>query len=43
MKKVLLALVITVFSVGAFACDGTGKGKGKEEEKRFTSPVTNIR
>ncbi len=35
MKKVLFAMFICVFSVGAFACGGGNKDK--EEEKRFTS------
>ena len=44
MNKILLALVITVFSVGAMACDGSGKGKEKEtEEKRMDSPVSFVR
>jgi hypothetical protein len=35
MKKVVFAMAICVFTVGAFACGGGNKDK--EEEKRFTS------
>lgn len=35
MNKILLAVFVMVFSVGALACGG----KGKEEEKRF-DPMT---
>lgn len=31
-RKILLAIFLVVFSVGAFACGG---GKDKEEDKRF--------
>lgn len=39
MNKILLALVITVFSVGAFACGGDGN---KDKDKNFetiTRPI----
>lgn len=32
MNKILLALFVCVFSVGALACDGDGK-KDKEDDK----------
>lgn len=36
MNKILLALFVCVFSVGAFACGG-GDSKDKEEDKKFTT------
>lgn len=40
MNKILLALVIGVFSVGAFACGGNGN-KDKEDKKfeTITRPI----
>lgn len=35
MNKILLALFVCVFSVGAFACGGGNKDK--EEDKKFTT------
>lgn len=38
MKKILLAVFVGVFSLSALACDGSGKGKEKEnseEENRI--------
>lgn len=32
MRKILLAVFLVVFSVGAFACGG---GKDKDDQKRF--------
>ncbi len=33
MNKLLLAIVVCVFSLGALACDGHGGGKEKEKGK----------
>lgn len=41
MNKILHILVITIFSVGAIACDGNGK-KEKQEDKKsetVTQPI----
>lgn len=39
MNKILLALFVCVFSLGALACGGDGK-KDKEEEKKFFETIT---
>lgn len=33
MKKIILALAISVFAVSAFACDGSNKDKPKENKR----------
>lgn len=43
MKNLMLAFIVTAFSLSAIACDGTGKGKKeKETEKRFEK-ITRVR
>ena len=40
MNKFLLALMVCVFTVNAFACGGNGKEE--EDKKKFETVVTNV-
>jgi hypothetical protein len=41
MKKIIVAMVISVFAVSAFACDGSNKEKPKDGKPKTDGRILN--